>query len=160
MLKEKSKIFIWMLFMSGLVFVSCGNKEKVLDIQTTTFMNDNWDFEHRKLTFDAELNTEKPCKIILELLCTKELIAEQVPLTFSIYAPDGAEFHTSAFANFTSHYDGITNGAKGDSKIYTVELYKSKYFNEKGKYKFQLLQTHDKYNLLGIRTAILKIIET
>jgi hypothetical protein len=160
MLKEKSKILFLLMLVSSFIIVGCGNKEKVLYTQSTTFINDDWNFEHRKLLYEMDVNTDKPCKIILELLCTKELTAEQVPLTFSIYAPDGSEAHTSSTANFTSQYDDMTNSVKGDLTTYTIVLYKQKYFNVTGKYKFQLLQTYEKYNLLGIRSATLKIIET
>jgi hypothetical protein len=139
--------------------ISCNfGKEKVIAQETFSFLNDNWNFEQRLITFEKEINADKPCKIVLDLLCTKEFTAETLPVTLSLYDAEGGETHRSNIFNFVQKKD-ITEKVEGSLTTYSLTLYAKKYFNITGHYKFRLLHTYYKYNLLGIKSITVKVIE-
>jgi hypothetical protein len=53
----------------------------------------------------------------------------------------------------------VTEKVEGNLTTYSLPLYPKKYFNINGKYKFRLLHTYYNYNLLGIRSITVKVIE-
>ena len=141
------------------VTTSCNHdKEKVIAQETFSFLNDNWNFEQRLIIFEKEINTNKPCKIVLDLCCTKEFTAETLPVTLSLYDVEGSEFHRNNTFNFTMKKD-MTEKVEGNLTTYTLTIYPKKYFTVKGKYKFRLLHTYYNYNLLGVRSVTVKVLE-
>ncbi|MDR1113459.1 MAG: hypothetical protein LBL18_06865 [Bacteroidales bacterium] len=141
------------------ITISCHTaKEKVIAQETFSFLNDNWNFEQRLITFEKEVDSDKPCKVVLDLLCTKEFTAETLPVTLSLYDSEGGEAHRSNTFNFVQKKD-MTEKTEGDLTVYSLPVYAKKYFNVHGKYKFRLLHTYYNYNLLGIRSITVKVIE-
>jgi gliding motility-associated lipoprotein GldH len=141
------------------ITTSCNSeKEKVIAQETFSFLNDNWNFEQRLILFEKEIKTNKPCKIVLDLVCTKEFTAEKLPVTLSLYDAEGGETHRTNTFDFVQKKE-VTEKVEGDLTTYSLSLYSKKYFNINGKYKFRLLHTYHNYNLLGIRNITIKVIE-
>jgi len=134
------------------------SNEKIITQETFSFLNDNWDFNQRILNFEKEINTEKPCKIILNLCCTKEFSAEELSITLSLYDSEGSEFSDQKKFNFKTKKN-IVEEVDDNLTIYTLTIYPKKYFHIKGMYKFRLLRTYTNYNLLGIKNITVKVVE-
>jgi gliding motility-associated lipoprotein GldH len=154
------QIFILLVFIViSCITVSCNsNEERVIAQETFSFLNDNWNFEQRLIIFEKEIDTDKPCKIVMDLCCTKEFTAEKLPVILSLYDVEGSESHRTNIFNFKIKKD-MTEKVEGNLTTYTLTVYPKKYFSVKGKYKFRLLHTYYNYNLLGIRSVTVRVLE-
>ena len=151
--KNNGIIYFIILLISSSLLVACSwnNKEKVIMEKTLTFTNNNWDFPHQIINFTEEIpETSAPCKVILEMNHEAGLEPATLPVTVTITSPEGSESSKRAVFNFFENVnDSITS----------CIAYKEKYFNTEGKYKFRLYRKYSKYDLYGIKSVTIKVIQ-
>jgi hypothetical protein len=151
--KNNGIIYFVILLISSSLLIGCslGNKEKVIMEKTLTFKNNNWDFPHQIITFTEEIpETSAPCKIVLEMNHEAGLEPTTLPVTVTITSPEESETSKRAVFNFFENVnDSITS----------CIAYKEKYFNRGGKYKFRLYRKYSKYDLYGVKSITVKVIQ-
>jgi len=152
-LQKMSKNISILLAITLLLSLSSCNKEKVIAEQRYEFSDANWDFEHRIVTLQCEINAmEEPCSIVVETEHDGISEPRAIPVTFSITSPDGSE--TSKRMGLVFDGEHYVN----DHLISSV-AYPEKYFNASGNYTFELYRKHDKYDLPGIRAVTIKVVK-
>jgi len=151
--KNNGIIYFFILLISSSIIISCslGNKEKVIMEKTLTFKNNNWDFPHQTVNFTEEIpETNAPCKIVLELNHEVGLEPTTLPVTVTITSPEGSETSKRAVFNFVKNInDSITS----------CIAFKEKYFTTSGEYKFSLYRKYSKYDLYGVKSITVKVIQ-
>lgn len=152
------------LILTCVTFCSCQQKkgEETVFEQTVSFENDNWTFEQRILEFVANItDTVAPHSIEMELKYGPDNErVDQIPVSFSVIAPDGGKSVVSSAFVFVEDADesDMTQSAKQLSGPQIRSLYSKKYFNRSGEYHFRLTSAMDKYDNHNIQSLTLRIV--
>ena len=151
--------FSYLLIVSVILIsaFSC-NRTKPFFEESVEFANSNWDFEHRMVTFEKQIEgSETPYQVFVDLDLERDLDLDQFPLTLSIYSDQGEETHKPVVFFFpVVSDDGVSS--PNTPKILTKEVYSEKYFNNSANYTFKILRKSSKYDLFGIKAVKLRIV--
>lgn len=154
----------FMLALTCTLLFSCQQKkgDDIVFEQTVNFENSNWDFTQRTLEFTAHLtDTIAPHRIEMELKYgDDDERVDQMPVSFTITAPDGGKSTVSSAFVFVEQDDesDFTNQAKQLSGSQIQTLYSKKYFNRSGDYHFRLNRHSDKFDNYNIQSLTLRVI--
>lgn len=125
-----------------------GNSPQVVVEKKTEFKDGNWNrFHYITHKIDIE-DTVSRHEIQLEIDFLPEISTREIPVIFSITAPDSS----------LSHIRTKINLSENPKSPYTQIIHPAKYFNQKGQYTFHYFQKTSKFDLYGIKSVTMKIV--
>ena len=154
MKKKKSLLLLTLLALTILV-TGCFGKKKGAPFfeETVTFAGGNWNYEYRIQEFKIEVKaSETPYKVFFEIEHLQGVDLTDLAFVVSFISPSGGESNR----NLMPQYKDILNPTGTCS---TVTAYQEKYFNESGVYTFIIYRRYPKYDLYGIKSLTLKLVE-
>ena len=153
----KKKNTLLLLSVLSLIFLltgcSCKKKNAPFFEETVTFAGGNWNYEYRSQEFKIEVkSSEKPYKVLFDIEHVQGIDLTDLHFAVSFISPSGGE----STRNLTPRYGDILNP---EGTCSTVTAYLEKYFNESGVYTFRIYRRYPKYDLYGIKSMTLKLVE-
>lgn len=134
---------------------SCLGKKKDMTLfeKVVTFAEENWSYEYRIQEFKIEVeSSEKPCKVFFEIEHVHGVDLTDLGFAVFFISPSGGE----SSRNLIPRYVDILNP---EGTCSTVTAYQEKYFNESGVYTFRIYRRYPKYDLYGIKSLTVKLVE-
>lgn len=125
-----------------------GNSPQVIAEQKTIFKDGNWNRFHYITHIIDIQDTISRHEIQLEIDFLPEISTREIPVIFSITAPDSS----------LSHIRTKINLSENTKSPYIQTIHPAKYFNQKGKYTFHFFQKTYKFDLSGIKSVTMKIV--
>ena len=154
-MKNKKVLLLFTVLSLTSLMIGCSGKKKAMPFfeETVAFANGNWNYEYRIQEFKIEAkSSEKPYKVLLDIEHVQGLNLTDLAFAVTFISPTGGESSRSLFPQ----YADILN-AEGTCS--TVIAYQEKYFNESGVYTFRVYRRYPKYDLYGIKSLTLKLVE-
>ena len=153
----KKKRNLLLLTVLSLIFLMTGCFGKKKDApffeQTVTFEDGDWNYEYRIQEFKIEVkSSEKPCKVLFDIEHVQGVDLTDLAFAVTFISPSGSE----SSRNLIPQYKDILNP---EGTCSTVTAYQEKYFNENGVYTFRIYRRYPKYDLYGIKSLTLKLVE-
>ena len=154
-MKNKKNVLILTVLALTVLMTGCFGKKKDAPFfeKTVTFADENWNYEYRIQEFKIEVkSSEKPYKVFFEIEHFQGVDLTDLAFVVSFISPSGGE----SDRNLMPQYKDILNL---DGTCSTVTAYQEKYFNESGVYTFSIYRRYPKYDLYGIKSLTLKLVE-
>lgn len=123
-------------------------KEEVIFEQKIVFQDDKWNRFHYIMQNIPILDTTSRYQIALDIAYLPNVSCKEIPLIFTIISPDSALSHVRPLADLS----------QSDHSPYSILIYPTKYFNQKGDYTFRFFQKSTQFDIDGIKSVTLKVV--